>query len=137
MNESQAKKIFIRIWMDKAVESLASAELELKEGHINFAVNRLYYAYFYAVTALLLRDGKQFTKHSAVRSEFNRTYIKTNKVDTKWNKFYQKLFEDRQESDYMPTATFEAEDVSLSIQQAHEFIDLIRNLINNPDDTNS
>lgn len=137
MNESQAHKIFIKIWMDKAVEALASAELELKEGHANFAVNRLYYACFYAVTALLLRDGKQFTKHSAVRSEFNRTYIKTNKVDTKWNKFYQKLFEDRQESDYMPTATFEAEDVSLSIQQAHEFIDLIRNLINNPDDTNS
>jgi len=137
MNEDEAKKTLIKLWMDKAVESLASAELELNEGHTNFAVNRLYYACFYSVTALLLRDGRQFTKHSAVRSEFSRTYIKSNRIDVKWNKFYQKLFEDRQEGDYIPTASFEQAEVSASIQQAHEFIDLIRNLINNPEDMNS
>ena len=47
----------------------------------------------------------------------------------KWNKFYQKLFDDRQEGDYIPTATFEAPDVSTCLQQAREFIDLIRGLI--------
>ena len=107
----------------------ASAELELNEGHTNFAVNRLYYACFYAVTALLLRDGKQFARHSAVKSEFGRAYIKPGRVDVKWNKFYQKLFDDRQEGDYIPTTTFEALDVSTSLQQAREFIDLIRGLI--------
>jgi uncharacterized protein (UPF0332 family) len=99
---------------------------------VNFAVNRLYYACFYAVTALLLRDSKQFAKHSAVKSEFSRTYVKPGVVDSKWSKFYQKLFDDRQESDYIPTATFETSDVAERIQQAREFIDLIRALINNP-----
>jgi len=129
MNEGEARKTLIGLWLAKAEESLASAELELNARHINFAVNRLYYACFYAVTALLLRDGKQFARHSTVKSEFSRTYIKPGRVDLKWNKFYQKLFDDRQEGDYIPTATFELKDVSMCLQQAREFIDLIRGLI--------
>lgn len=128
MNESEAQEKLIGLWLEKADEALASAELELNEGYTNFAVNRLYYACFYAVTALLLRDGKQFARHSAVKSEFGRTYIKPGRVDVKWNKFYQKSFDDRQEGDYIPTTTFEASDVSTSLQQAREFIDLIRGI---------
>lgn len=87
MNESEAKKKLIGLWLEKAEDAMASAELELKEGHTNFAVNRLYYACFYAVTALLLGEGKQFTRHSAVKSEFVRSYIKTSQLDAKWNSF--------------------------------------------------
>jgi len=129
MNEGEARKTLIVLWLKKADEALASAELELNAGHINFVVNRLYYACFYAVTALLLRDGKQFARHSAVKSEFVRTYIKSGQIDAKWNKFYQKLFDDRQEGDYVPTATFEASDVSTYLQQAREFVGLVRDLI--------
>lgn len=129
MNEGEAQKTLIGLWLEKADEALASAELELNAGHANFAVNRLYYACFYAVTALLLRDGKQFARHSAVKSEFARNYIKPGRVDVKWNKVYQKLFDDRQEGDYIPTVAFEASDVSASLQQAREFIDLIRGLV--------
>jgi len=43
--------------MAKANDALASAELELRANHTAFAVNRLYYACFYAVTALLQREG--------------------------------------------------------------------------------
>ena len=132
MNESEARYTLIKLWLEKAEQSLASAELELNAGHTNFAVNRLYYASFYAITALLLRDGKQFARHSAVKSEFSRTYIKSGKVDVKWNKFYQKLFDDRQEGDYIPTVTFEPSQVSMNIQQAREFISIIHSLIDNP-----
>ena len=132
MTEGEARKTLIALWLEKAEEALASAELELNAGHVNFAVNRLYYACFYAATALLLRDGKQFAKHSAVKSEFSRTYVKPGVVDAKWSKFYQKLFDDRQEGDYIPTTTFDVSEVSARLQQAREFIDLIRALIGNP-----
>ncbi len=131
MNESEARTTLIRLWLEKAEQSLASAELELNAGDVNFAVNRLYYACFYAVTALLLRDGKQLARHSAVKSEFSRTYVKPGTVGAKWSKFYQKLFDDGQESDYIPTTTFETSDVAARLQQAREFIDLIRGLIGN------
>jgi len=129
MNESEAQKTMIGLWLKKADEALASAELEVNAGHTGFAVNRLYYACFYAVTALLLRDGKQFARHSAVKSEFVRSYVKPGQVDARWNRFYQKLFDDRQEGDYVPTVSFEKSDVSARLHQAREFIGLIRSLI--------
>ena len=36
---------------------------------------------------------------------------------------------DRQGGDYIPTAAFEASDVSASLQKAREFMDLIRGLL--------
>jgi uncharacterized protein (UPF0332 family) len=77
----------------------------------------------------LLTSGKQFAKHSAVMSEFNRTYVKTGKVDAGWSKFYQKLFNDRQESDYIPTTTFETADIVQRMEQAGTFVETIRQLI--------
>lgn len=129
MNKEQADQILIQLWLEKAADALASAKLELAEGHLGFAVNRLYYGCFYAVTALLLTSGQQFTRHSAVMSEFNRAYVKTGKVDVAWSKFYQKLFADRQESDYIPTATFEPADIVQRLQQAESFVATLRALI--------
>ena len=129
MNEDKARQTLIMLWLAKADDALASAELELSQGHTSFAVNRLYYACFYAVTALLLQDEKQFARHSAVKSEFVKTYIKSGRIDVKWNKFYQKLFDDRQEGDYIPTVIFEVPEISISLQQAHEFIKVIHDLI--------
>ena len=129
MNKEQADRILIKLWLEKASDALASARLELAEGHSGFAVNRLYYACFYAVTALLLTAGKQFARHAAVISEFNRAYVKTGQVEVAWSRFYQKLFDDRQESDYIPTATFEPAEVVQRLEQAESFVATIRNLI--------
>jgi uncharacterized protein (UPF0332 family) len=129
MNEKEARQAIIKLWLEKSQDALVSAELELNQGHLAFAVNRLYYACFYAATAVLLRDGKQFSKHSAVKAEFARTYIKTGKVDAEWHKFYQKLFDNRQEGDYIPTTTFDKQSVIERLAQAKEFVNLMRNMI--------
>jgi uncharacterized protein (UPF0332 family) len=47
---------------------LQEARGMLDSGHTNTAVNRMYYACFYAVTALLLIEGLHSAKHSRVRS---------------------------------------------------------------------
>lgn len=129
MKNNDQQKELIKLWLEKADDALDSAKLELDQNHVSFAVNRLYYACFYAVTSLLLQDEKQFTRHSAVKSEFIKTYIKSGKIDVKWNRFYQKLFDDRQEGDYIPTASFDKEEISNRLQQAYEFVDIIRKLI--------
>ena len=129
MTDAEARREIIKLWLEKAADALDSARLELNQGHTTFAVNRLYYSCFYAVTAILLQDGKQFARHSAVRSEFTRSYIKSGKVDVKWSKFYQRLFDDRQEADYIPTIVFEESEISEQIKQAEEFIALIQSMI--------
>jgi uncharacterized protein (UPF0332 family) len=129
MNEKEARRTLVKLWLGKAEEAIASAELELNQGHLSFAVNRIYYACFYAATAILLQEGKQFSKHSAVKAEFARVYIKTGKIDAKWHKFYQKLFDDRQEGDYIPTTVFDKSDVSARLAQARDFVNVVRGVI--------
>jgi len=38
---------------------------------------------FFAITALLHREGKSFSKHTAVKAEFNRMYVKAGKIENK------------------------------------------------------
>ncbi len=129
MTSDEAKKAITELWLEKADESLESAELELRAGHTTFALNRIYYACFYAITALLHKEGKSFSKHSAVKAEFNRRFVKTLRVEKHWGKFFGSLFEDRQEGDYLPIIVFDAEDIASRLEQAREFILVIRKLL--------
>ena len=52
MNEEQRDEV-VRYWWSKAEESLVSAQREITAGSYVFAMNRVYYAAFYAVSAAL------------------------------------------------------------------------------------
>lgn len=100
-----------------------------------FAMNRVYYAAFYAVSAALLERGASFKKHSGVRSAFHREFIKSGTLNTEWSKFYDRLFEDRQESDYIALTTFDHTYVENQINQCAEFHKHMRTLIHSITDS--
>lgn len=129
MTKNEAREILIRHWRQMTDDALASATLELDAGHLHFTVNRLYYACFYAVTGLMQSDDRQFSRHSAVRSELHRLYIKSGIISSQWGKFYDSLFDDRMEGDYGVSAVFDPEDIAARLSAAQEFAQLIRNLI--------
>jgi len=70
MNAEITKLVYHRL--DRANESIREADLLLKAGYANTSVNRLYYACFYAVSALLLAKGYASPKHSGVRALFHQ-----------------------------------------------------------------
>ena len=107
-NNIDQKKLMVKYWLEKAESSLNSAKREFEAGACDFSMNRIYYSAFYAVSALLLKNDMSFKKHSGVRTFFHKEFIKEGLIDTKWGKFYDRLFEDRQEGDY--TAFIEFED---------------------------
>lgn len=119
----------VRYWWEKAERSLASAQYEYEMGAYDFAVNRLYYSVFYVVSAWLIEDGKYFKKHSGVRALFHRELIHTGSLPHKWAKFYDRLFEDRTDSDYVPMTEFEETYVRTQIIQCEEFLGEIKPLI--------
>lgn len=106
MNEENRRTEVIRYWWEKAQDSLSSAKREYSAKAYGFAINRIYYAAFYAVSALLLEHRFTFKKHSGVRVTFHREFVKTGLIDVKWGKFYDRLFEDRQEADYTAIIEF-------------------------------
>lgn len=97
MNSEQHRVTAIRHWWLKAEESLRSAERELLADSLSFAINRIYYSVFYAVSAAMLERQIVSKKHTGVRAAFHREFIKTNVLDSQWGRFYDQLFEDRQE----------------------------------------
>ena len=86
-------------------------------------MNHLYYAAFYAVSAVLLGRQQSFRKHSGVRAAFHRQFIKTGLLDMKWGRLYDQLFEDRQEGDYVVFVSFEPEYVRMQLEQCSKFLE--------------
>jgi len=123
------KQQMVDYWWEKAQSSFASAQREYKAQAYDFAINRLYYAAFYAVSALLLRENLSFKKHSGVRSYFHKNFIKTGKLKIRWGKFYDRLFEDRQESDYTAFTDFKQEYVKEQIDLCQKFLAEIESLL--------
>ncbi len=115
--------------LQRADETLEEARLMQTIGHWNSCANRLYYAAFYTVTALLARDGRTTSKHSGVKALFNQHYVKLNVVTKENGRLYNKLFDLRQEGDYMDFVSLDAEIVAPLIQATAIFIDTIRSLL--------
>jgi len=115
--------------MSRADATLEDARILAKEGRWNACVNRLYYACFYAVSALLVRDGLSSSKHAGIRSLFNKQYVKTGKIPKDLARIFNDLFERRQEGDYMDFVNFQESQVLPWISKAEELIEYIASLV--------
>ena len=111
--------------MERAHEALEEARLMASYGHANTAVNRLYYACFYAVSALLQSRGLSAAKHSGIRSLFGQHFVKTGLVSKELAAFYNDLFESRQESDYEDFFRVDPQLVGPWLDKAEQFIEAI------------
>jgi len=54
MSKDKQREEMVKYWWGKAKNSLDSARREFEAGAYDFAINRLYYAAFYGVSAVLL-----------------------------------------------------------------------------------
>jgi uncharacterized protein (UPF0332 family) len=87
-------------WIDKACSSLTAAKKLLEDAFFAESISRSYYAMLYAAKALLLLEGIDVSKHSAVAAAFGKKYVKTGKIDPRYHRMLLDSFEWRQKSDY-------------------------------------
>ena len=113
----------IKYRLEEAEDSIKEAEVLLKEGMSMRAVmNRLYYAMFYAVLALLQEKGMGTSKHAGAISLFDREFIKKGVFDEKLSKILHRAFELRQKGDYMEQAEVTQSDVDEMLPETKEFV---------------
>ena len=115
--------------INRTYETLEDARILADSKRWNACVNRLYYACFYAVSALLIQNDLSSSKHTGVRSLFNFHFVKTGKVPNDIARIYNDLFERRQESDYSDFFSFQESQIFPWISQADIFIDYVLKLI--------
>jgi uncharacterized protein len=90
----------VKYRFDKAKETFTEAEVQLKNELWNVAVNRPYYACFYAVSALLAGKEIYIKTHAGAKQMFSLHFIKTGIVNEAYSDFYTELFSMRQSGDY-------------------------------------
>ncbi len=129
MNTDEQRAEAVRRFWAMAQESLASARLVLEAGHYTSALNRIYYAAFYGVSAVLLERRLSFKKHSGVRTALHRDLIQPGLLDSKWGKFYDDLFRDRHAGDYNAFASFDREYIESHLARCTRFLAELRPLI--------
>lgn len=115
--------------MERATETLEDARILARAERWNACVNRLYYACFYAVSALLVADGLSSSKHTGIRSLFNSQYVKPGKIPKDLARIYNDLFERRQEGDYIDFVNFEDSQVLPWFTKVEKLIENISHLI--------
>lgn len=86
--------------IDCAENTLGEIDNLLALKYYNNAANRMYYACYYAVSALLIANGIITKSHDGVKQMFGLHFIRTGIFPPSYGKDYSNLFEARQTGDY-------------------------------------
>ena len=129
MNDYFDKDDYVAYRLEKADETLQVAALLIENEMWNSAINRLYYACFYAVTALLVHIDVQAKSHSGVRTMFFAEFFKTKKFDKELGILYADLFDWREKGDYGDFFDFQGKTVQPLLMKCTKFIQRIKNEI--------
>jgi uncharacterized protein (UPF0332 family) len=124
-------RILVTYRLERARESLEEAGILLEREYGNTFVNRLYYACFYAVSALLLTRGLSSAGHSGIRSLFHQNFVKPGLVDPELGQLYDRLFDNRQKGDYADLVRFDPNEVRDWYDEAFEFVENVQNIVKN------
>jgi len=125
------RQVLVDLKIERANETIDEVPFLIEKGFYRTAINRLYYACYYVVSALLLKNCYEARTHNGIIALFSMNFVKTGIVDTKEGQLYRSLFELRQTGDYDEVKVIEKEDVATRLQSAKDFIKTIEKLIFN------
>ena len=109
-----------------AEEALQDAEIMFDNGRYKNALNRAYYAVFYALRAVNALDGFDSSKHSGVIAYFNQTYVKTGIFKKEISRIIKLASEKREQADYLDFFVASKEDAEQQIQRAKILLKTIK-----------
>lgn len=115
--------------LERADQSVQAARQLISGGYYDFAASRAYYAAFYAATAILLSEGLELSKHSAVIASIHQRFVKTGRLSKEQGKTLNWLFELRSVGDYGGAARVSRQQAEQAIQAAEGFYAAIRALL--------
>lgn len=119
------KRYQIRTYLDSAQRSLDAAALNLDNDFYATAINRAYYAIFYAASGLLLVKDISRSKHSGVIAAFRQHFVKPGLIEPEYSDVYGDVMEARVDSDY--EMTFEADSATTkeNLEGARQFVERV------------
>jgi uncharacterized protein (UPF0332 family) len=131
MIDDKDRDALIEYRLQQAFETIELAKFLVENQKLVIAVNRIYYGMYYALTALALATGFETSKHGQLIGWFNKEYIATKKLDTKFGKMLRNAFQNRTKGDYDAFTNFTQKEVEFMLDEMVEFIKGINMLLYN------
>ena len=128
MLQDQERIDIVRYRIENAHLTLDEVSSHIEHGYYNTAVNRMYYACFYAVGALLITKQITTKTHDGVRQMFSLHYVKTGIVPKEMGRFYSDLFEERCNGEYEDLFNNDLTTCEELYPQAKEFVAVLTEL---------
>lgn len=127
--EPEDKQALVQHRIQKAESSADEAKFLIDNDKLFAAVNRIYYANYYIVSALALKHGFSTSKHGQLIGWFNKTFIKEKNLEKRYSDILRETYEKRTEGDYKDFVTFTKEEVEKLFEDMKDFIGKIKELI--------
>lgn len=132
MNKTLTKEQRISIVcyrIESAENTLAEVETHRANGFYNTAVNRLYYACYYAATAILIANGIEVKSHDGVRMNLGKFIVQEGILTPELGRYFSRLFSKRSTGDYDDFFNHSIETVDELMPDAKLFIQTIKDWI--------
>lgn len=126
---NEERSTLVSLELKKARETFEEIGILTAANRWSGAANRLYYAVFHAVNALLINDGHPVNTHSGSHAMFHLHYIKTGILPTEFGRLYNQLQTMREEGDYNCAYEVEPEELILRIEPARQLIEKVEELV--------
>ena len=118
---------YVEYQIEKSKETLQDAELLYVNNKLTSAVNRIYYAMFYSVSAFANIHRFSTSKHTGIKSYFDGEIANKNLVGLEMKKFYGIIYDKRHTGDYK-RYDFNKNEVGEWIIKAKDFVAKINNM---------
>ncbi len=120
---------YIKYRIERAKGTITEIQKHIENKFWNTAINRMYYACFYAVSALLAVDRIEVSSHSGVRQKFGEHFVKTSRFDKDLAKHFTELSEKRHKGDYNDFYDYDEETVLQLYPVTQRFVYEIEKLL--------
>lgn len=129
--DEKSRRDMISYRLEKSHETLKEADYLIAGGYYSTAVSRLYYACYYAVAALMIKNHIVAQTHAGIKSMLSLHFVRPGKINIQLAKDFFRLFDLRHNNDY-DDFTFCDEDTIKDLRPKSEiFITAIENIIKN------
>ncbi len=120
---------YINYRIEKAKNTLNEIDILIENQLWNTAINRMYYACYYTVGALLLKIGIKTSTHAGLKHNFGQHFINTGIIDKSLGKHYSELFEKRQKGNYDDFIDFDKNTILELFEPSKQPIEKIAELL--------
>ena len=129
MIDEKDRDALVAYRLQQAFETVELAKFLAESQKLLITVNRIYYGMYYALTALALKNGFETSKHGQLIGWFNKEFVVSKKLESKFGKILRNAFQNRTKGDYDAFISFSQQEVDVMLDEMVEFIEEIKKVL--------